>query len=143
MRVQRGSLHATPYRGIYAVGHARLSPESLEFAAVLAAGDGSTLFGRSAGHSWGLGARPAAPSLSVPGRRRIRNLDVHRVTLAPFETTWRHGLPVTTPGRTLADLATMTSEAELQEIVRRAGSRHASRAWTSTIRECSSSISMA
>ena len=40
-RVKAGRLRPTPYRGVYAWGHARLCPEGFLMAAVLACGEGA------------------------------------------------------------------------------------------------------
>jgi len=52
-RVRIGRLHRI-HRGVYAVGHARLSNEGRWMAAVLACGYGAALSHRSAAALWGL-----------------------------------------------------------------------------------------
>src|SRR5215207_3154402 len=52
-RVAAGRLHRI-HRGVYAVGHAGLSPEGRWMAAVLGCGDGAALSHRSAAELWEL-----------------------------------------------------------------------------------------
>src|SRR3954454_7582661 len=52
-RLRAGSLHRV-HRGVYAVGHRRLSPQGKAMAAVLACGRGAVLSHRSAAAQWGL-----------------------------------------------------------------------------------------
>src|SRR4051794_17505385 len=107
-RIAAGSLHPQ-YRGVYAVGHPRLSIGGRRWAAVRACGSGAALSDATAGDAWGL--RRTASALiyvTVPadsGRRSLRGLRVHRRALEPDELSRRAGLPITTPQRTLIDLA--------------------------------------
>lgn len=107
-RLESGRLHPL-HRGVYAVGHRRISADGRWSAAVLAAGRGGVL-----------GARPAAVLLRmlefaagpvdvlVPVARRARpGLRLRTVSLLPDEVCEVRGIPVTTPARTLLDLAAM------------------------------------
>src|SRR6202000_2448844 len=67
--------------------------------------------------------------ITVPTARRPRpRLDVHASRLPPDEITTRHGIPVTTPARTLLDLAavlddpTRLERAATEAEIRRLGS---------------------
>ena len=97
------------HRGVYAVGHRWLRREAHRLAAVLACGEGAVLSHASAAAHWGL--RPSAATridVTVPrsGQRRRSGIRVHRhAALAVDEVTERDGVPVTTPARTLLDLA--------------------------------------
>ena len=85
-------------------------------AAVLAVGPGATLSYRSAAELWGLrnGSR-ARVEVSVPRRRRsTARLELHEVELQPDEVTSEGGIPVTTPARTLLDLASVVTEQRLE-----------------------------
>ena len=85
-------------------------------AAVLAAGPGAALSYRSAAQLWGIrnGSRLRA-EVSVPRHRRsTARLEVHVVELQPDEVTQERGIPVTTPTRTLLDLAAVLSEQHLE-----------------------------
>jgi very-short-patch-repair endonuclease len=133
-RVNAGRLHRI-HRGVYAVGHPRLSDEGQWMAAVLACGAGAALSHRSAAELWGMlrarrcrGARwrndDAPVHVTVPGdggRTRRRGIRLHRSrSLSPAETTHRSGIPVTNPARTLADLRSAVSETEFARALREA-----------------------
>jgi very-short-patch-repair endonuclease len=108
-RVARGRFHPV-HRGVYAVGHTALRIEGRWMAAVLAYGDDAALSHASAAAAWDL--RPigsGAIHVTVPGdsgRRRRSGIRLHRsVTLEPRDTTTHRGIPITTPVRTILDLA--------------------------------------
>lgn len=109
-RLRGGRLHPL-YRGVYAVGHLVLTVEGRWMSAVLAAGGHAVLSHASAAAAWEL--RPAgAGAIHVtipgdPGRKRRAGLCIHRSsTLSPQDTTSHRDIPITTPVRTLIDLAT-------------------------------------
>lgn len=129
-RCRAGRLHSL-HRGVYAVGHIAPSHERRWMAAVLAlAGDvtgtvGAVLSHRSAAELWGLlpaGDGPVDVSLpSRSGRRRRLGIRIHRpVSLEPAEITRRHGIPVTSPARTLADLRRAVPDGVLCRATRQA-----------------------
>ena len=96
-------------RGVYSFGHDRLTQEGRWMAAVLSCGDGAVLSHRSAATAWGLW-RPGSPVIEVTvrgsGRHGRRRVTVHRSTrLGREDVTRRNGIPMTTPARTLLDLA--------------------------------------
>jgi predicted transcriptional regulator of viral defense system len=143
-RVRTGRLHPL-YRGVYAAGHDRLSQEGRWLAAVLAAGPGAALSHEAAANHWRIWRRKARGiDVIVPGQRRSRDgVTIHRVrNLDPRDVTTRQGIPITTPARTLVDLAqTLTAhqlanviheaafhdrfdEAETREAIKRATGRH-------------------
>jgi hypothetical protein len=112
-------------RGVYALGHAELRRQGHALAAVLAVGDDAVLSHRSAARQWGL--RPwdgAFFELSIPsarGRKPQHDLRVHRsVDLHPWEICEDDGLPLTTPARTLLDLAAVVPPHHLRRAVERA-----------------------
>jgi very-short-patch-repair endonuclease len=112
-------------RGVYALGHAELRRQGHVLAAVLAVGDDAVLSHRSAARQWGL--RPWSGTfveISVPSRRGIkvkRDLRVHNATdLHPWEITEDDGIPLTTPARTLLDLAAVVPPHQLRRAVERA-----------------------
>jgi hypothetical protein len=116
-RVRTGLLHRV-HRGVYAVGHGRLTGHGRWLAAVLACGAGAVASHRSAAALWGL--RPTAAAkvdVTVPrgsGRRARPAIAVHRPRL-PAPATVRDEIPVTTPGRTLLDLATVLGRRPLEK----------------------------
>jgi Protein of unknown function (DUF559) len=74
-------------------------------AAVLAGGEGAALSHSSAAVLWGmLGDRGQLIHVTAPGRRRVKGIVVHEAPLEG-ERLRRLGIVVTTPARTLVDLA--------------------------------------
>lgn len=107
-RARRGQLHRL-HRGVYAVGHRPVSRRGFWMAAVLACGDGAVLSHRSAAELWELLRPQKGPiDVSVPtqsGRAGRAGIRLHRCpSLVAGMTTRRHGIPVTTPARTISDL---------------------------------------
>jgi Protein of unknown function (DUF559)/Transcriptional regulator, AbiEi antitoxin len=124
-RVASGRLHRL-YRGVYAVGHTVLHRHGCYLAAVMACGDGAALSHRSAADLWGIRTTDAGRiDVTVPrtsGVRSSARIVVHRPKRPP-ETTRREGIPVTTPGQTLADLATALPRRPLEKAVEMAEAR--------------------
>jgi hypothetical protein len=128
-RLERGALHAV-HRGVYAVGHPKMTTEGRWMAAVLVGGDGTVLSHRSAGQLWGLIRHsPLPPEVTRPEHFKSRSgLVGHHASLPPDETGRVLGIPVTSAPRTLFDLASLLSghqlerafnEAEVQRLVDR------------------------
>ncbi len=112
--------------GVFAVGHRSLTREGRWMAAVLGCGERAMLSHHDAAAHWGLTATRGAlvhvttPQRSgrVPDRRRVR---LHRVgTLTADETTRHHALPVTTPARTLLDIASILRPRTLEDAIAQA-----------------------
>ena len=104
-------------RGVYAVGHRRLTTKGRWMAAVLAGGPAAVLSHRSAVALWEL--RPWAGGeidITVPGRRRSRGqLRFHNVRrLDPADRTLVDGIPVTSVHRTLLDYAEIAQRQHLR-----------------------------
>ncbi|HEX5375516.1 MAG TPA: type IV toxin-antitoxin system AbiEi family antitoxin domain-containing protein [Solirubrobacterales bacterium] len=143
-RVDAGHLHRV-HRGVYAVGHVGLSPKGRWFAAVLAIGRGPHRAGKTVLEYWGAAVshRSAAalwellPVLEAPtdvivdgtgGRAARAGIRVHRaISLVAAEVTLRHGIPVTSPLRTISDVRRATgreagkvSAWELRKAIRQA-----------------------
>jgi predicted transcriptional regulator of viral defense system len=109
VHVRAGRLHRL-HRGIYAVGHTRLSFEGRCLAAVLALGESAVISHHSAGAIWGMLKPTDGPiHITLPGnggRKRRRGIAIHRSgSLVAGVSTRRHGIAVTKPARTLRDLA--------------------------------------
>lgn len=119
-RVALGQMHRV-HQGVYALGHLVLSSEGRGMAAVLALGGGprgggSVLehWGAAVSHRSALSLWNLLPASQVPcdvivsgdgGRARRVGIRVHRsLTLTSSDVTLHRGIPVTTPGRTIADL---------------------------------------
>jgi very-short-patch-repair endonuclease/predicted transcriptional regulator of viral defense system len=110
------------HRGVYAVGHTPPSPYARAMAAVLACGDGAVLSHRSAAALWGFVSSWRVPTdVTVRTDRRHPGVRVHRSrTLGREETTMHFGIPVTTPARTILDLADVFDDAALARAVNEA-----------------------
>lgn len=115
-RVRCGRLHRL-HRGVYAVGHKRLTQRGRWMAAVLAGGESAFLSRRSAAVLWNL--LPHGGDIHVTAPRELRNRDgikFHSQPLQFDEVTIHDGIPVTTVARTLLDLAqTVDLERALNE----------------------------
>jgi very-short-patch-repair endonuclease len=121
-RVRAGRLHVL-HRGVYAVGHRALTIEGRWMAAVMATN--AVLSHASAAAAWDLRrVGSGAIHVTVPGwagRKRRAGIRVHRsTTLVPEETTTHRGIPITTPARTLIDLATTLKGRPLEQALDRA-----------------------
>jgi len=120
-RVQRGRLHNI-HRGIYAVGHPILSLKGRWMAAVLASGPDAVLSHRSAAHLWEL--RPSSRTrieVTVPRAQRARaGIELRSSRLAHDDVTVHERIPVTTPARTIQDLAAVLGERDVERVLEQA-----------------------
>ncbi len=116
-RCRRGSLRVV-HRGVYAVGHVALPEYGAELAAVLSCGPHAVLSHGSAAALWGMCPRPSAEiEVIVIGRHPgVRDgVRIHRVRdLDPIDCCKRDGIPLTSPARTLIDLAASRTSRELE-----------------------------
>jgi len=104
-RITNGELIPT-YAGVYAVGHREPGPIPVAAAVVLACGDDAVLSHDSAAALWGLGPWPKRHEVIAPYQRRRTGIVSHRsTTLTPDHVTIHYGIPVTTPVRTICDIA--------------------------------------
>ena len=98
-------------RGVYSVGHDRVSQRGRWLAAVIACDRAALLSHASAAALWGLAGTRASPiHVTAPrgnqGRVRMPGIRLHRGRIhSNEETTSRDGIPVTSVARTLFDLA--------------------------------------
>jgi very-short-patch-repair endonuclease len=117
-RVRVGRLIVV-HRGVYAVGHARLTLAGRWMGAVLANGDGAVLFRHSAGALWGVRRtdRTAIDVATPRWGRSGRGIERHCVRLRADEVTVRNGIPTTTVTRTLIDLAAVLTPRQLARVV--------------------------
>jgi hypothetical protein len=98
---------------VYAVGHSRLSRHGIWMAVVLAI-DGAVLSHLSAAALWGI-RRSDMVEVTVGRAVRARpGIRVHEATLAADERWTHEGVPVTTPARTLLDLAAILTPHDLE-----------------------------
>lgn len=112
------------HSGVYAVGPVP-GPRQREQAAVLACGVDAVVSHWSAAACWTIGPRTPGRSVAVSTPRDVRTTDpgirVFRVTRLPAEeVTVADGLPVTTPVRTLLDLAGWASSGDVERALSRA-----------------------
>jgi len=124
-RVKQGWLRRE-HRGVYLVGPLE-SPHSRAMAAVLAYGDGALLSHYPAAVLWGLRPPPAHTMHVTVGGRGVRSrngIQAHTAHLDPGDATRKHGIPVTSPARTLLDLATTVSDKDLDRTVNEARVHH-------------------
>lgn len=118
--VAAGRLHRL-YQGVYAVGHRTLTREGRWLAAVLASGAGAVLSHASAAGLWELAEDRGVPQTTTPtGSRTRRGLRIHHSAIELDEITVRRGIPVTTPARTLLDLAATCTRRDLERALRQA-----------------------
>ena len=117
-RVRNGHLHPL-YRGVYAVGHANLTQEGAFVAAVKACGPNAVLSHFSAAALYGLVRWDYRyPEITTNTVRAHRGIRVHRSRM--IDATRHKGIPVTTPARTLIDLAGQLNYRTLRRTVREA-----------------------
>jgi very-short-patch-repair endonuclease len=122
-----GRLHSI-HVGVYAVGHETITLEGRLLAAVMACGSDAVLSHEQAGLMWGMfppwveidlePVNVTVPRRSRRGRRP--GIAVHRAALDRDERTVHRGIPISSPGRTLADLAPRLTPRELESCVDRA-----------------------
>ncbi len=121
-RIAIGRLHPL-HRGVYAVGRPHVTPYGRWMAAVLACGPAAVLSHGSAAALWGI--RPASSELEVSvvtgAKRRPVGISVHRrPALRPDEVTSHHGIPVTSPIRTLIDITLRLDREPLEAAINEA-----------------------
>lgn len=129
-RLRIGRLHRTPYRGVYAVGRPALTTAGRWMAAVLACGPNAWLSHISAAELWRIVREsrwhpvPTTPihvSVGANAVRHTAGIRTHRTrSLAGADVTVHDGIPVTTPIRTLIDLATVLEPERLEAAVNEA-----------------------
>jgi very-short-patch-repair endonuclease len=124
-RMGRGQLHQV-FRGVFVFGPRRISRRGRWMAAVLAAGEGAVLSHRSAARLWRL-LPPAAEVVDVtcPPDRIVRRKGIvnHSFQLQDDEWLVRDGIPVTSPFRTIFDLAAVAGMREVERAFHEAEAR--------------------
>ena len=124
-RLRAGRLHRV-YRGVYAVGHPGLTRHGHWLAAVKACGPGALLARHCAGMLYDfLPHEDWWPEVMVVGGiRGAHGIRVHRTRSLHTLDRWRHhSIPVTSPARTLLDLAAVLDDRPLRRAMSRAQSR--------------------
>ena len=106
------------YAGVYAVGHLPTLPQDRAFGALLACGEGAVLSHGSAAALWGVFRRWDAPfEVTARTTHRRSGIRVHRATLTRADIRTHIGIRVTSPARTLLDIAPRVSEKTLTRAV--------------------------
>lgn len=102
------------HAGVYAVGHPRPEAIARSAAAVLACGDAAVLGYLSAATVWGMRPTwPRIPEVIVPAKRRPRGIRIHvHPTLESRDIRRHRGIRVTSPARTLYDIAPRLTAAQ-------------------------------
>jgi very-short-patch-repair endonuclease len=124
-RIAKGRLHPV-LRGVYAVGRPDLTRKGRWMAAVLSCGPAALLSHGSAAALWEIRSEGRAVEVSVLARsaRRRPGIAVHRrLHLAPDDLAVCDEIPVTSPIRTLVDLAVRLDPAELEATINAADRR--------------------
>ena len=127
VRLQSGRLHEI-HRGVYLVGHTIAPRYAPEMAALLACGPGATLSHATAAALWDLIPHPAPGDVRVtipPERTATRpRIEIHRARLDRRDVRHRHNLALTSPPRTILDMAATLDLGELERLIAEAQYRH-------------------
>jgi very-short-patch-repair endonuclease len=110
-RVQRGWL-APLFRGVYRVGPIA-APRGREMAAILACGTNAVLSHHTAAALWEIRPHTGDVHVTVAGRQPRNKPGLHIHRSHSLNAAVKDGLPLTTPARTLIDLAPHLRQHEL------------------------------
>src|SRR5919106_296249 len=125
-RLAKGRLHVVR-RGVYAVGRPQLTRYGRWMVALLACGPHAVLSHESAAAMWRIrNAEEAEIEVSLPAQtgRRRHGVRIHRRReLAPGDLAIRHNIPLTSPVRTLMDLAVRLEPDSLEAAINEANKR--------------------
>lgn len=125
-RAQQGTLHRQ-HRAVYAVGHPSLGVHGRLHAALLACSGEAVISHGTAAALWGLRDRwPTLVDVTARNQRgrKIDGLRCRRCRYpSPLELEEFDGLAVTSPARTIVDLAGILGNASLRRLVERAAVR--------------------
>lgn len=106
------------YTGVYAVGHLPTLPQDRAFGALLACGERAVLSHGSAASLWGIFKSWEMPfEVTAPSARKHRGIVVHRALLQRQDISRQLGLRVTSPARTLLDVAPRMTDKALTRAV--------------------------
>ena len=106
------------HAGVYAVGHVPGHAHCRTMAAVLACGEAAAAGHWSGAALWDAADWPLIPEVLAPGSRRRPGIRTHRSrTLTQHDVRRRHGIPVTSPVRTVLDLQPQLPDTQLIRMV--------------------------
>jgi very-short-patch-repair endonuclease len=109
------------YHGVYSVGHLPSSPVDFAAAAVLAGGRGAALSHASAAALWGWRQEWKRPfHVTAPSNHKRDGIVFHHLRLAGSDVARIEGIRVTSPARTLLDVAPILPSKQLRRAVREA-----------------------
>jgi very-short-patch-repair endonuclease len=123
IRTRLGTGRLIPvYAGVYAVGHLPNTPLAHAAAAVLACGPGTLLSHGSGAALWAFRKRwPTPIEVTATSAHRRAGIKTHRsATLTKADVTRHLGIPVTSPARTLLDVAATLTDKALTRAVNEA-----------------------
>lgn len=114
-RVSSGKLLPL-HRGVFALGHRRIDIRGRWLAAVLACGPNAVLSHGSAAQLWDIrGSRGPIEVTRRSGHRRPHGVQLHQTrSLPPEHVAVNAAIPVTTPERTLLDLAARLDHVQME-----------------------------
>jgi Transcriptional regulator, AbiEi antitoxin/Protein of unknown function (DUF559) len=116
-RLRKGSLIRV-HAGVYAVGHVPVTGADRAAAAVLACGPSAVLSHTTAASLWGVDQRWRTPfEVTVDSARRRPGIRIHRDALTPREIRRHRGIRVTSPARTILDIAPRQTEKALRRAI--------------------------
>ena len=120
-RVQRGVLTEL-WPGVYRFGHRFVTPRGRLLGALLAIRGEGVLCLRAAGSVWDLvPARKQIEVITFKGRgRKLDGIDARRWRLSPSDWVHHEDLALTTPMRTVFDLASVLSDQRLMKVLEQA-----------------------
>jgi hypothetical protein len=102
------------HAGVYAVGHQQHSAPARAMAAVLACGPKAILSHDSAAALWGVRAWPSVPEVTAPIHHQRPGIRTHRTqTLATNQVRRHRSIRVTSPARTILDIQSRLTAAQL------------------------------
>jgi very-short-patch-repair endonuclease len=117
--IKQGFLHPI-HRGVFAVGHTALPLFGREQAALFACGELAVISHGSALYLWGIvEAPPPEVHISLIGHhcRTKPGIQLHRTAaIDARDSRIRHGLPATSPSRSLIDFAATSPAVDLEEV---------------------------
>jgi very-short-patch-repair endonuclease len=106
------------HTGVYALGHAPQTGIDRAYAALLACGPGALLSHSTAACVWGLDQRWPTPfEVIVETARRRPGIKIHRATITRKDVRRRHGIRVTSPARTVLDVAPRLTDKALARAI--------------------------
>ena len=111
------------HRGVYAVGHRVLTPDGRRMAGALAMGPDAVLSHQAAAAHWGLRPFGGIEVTLERQRRRRPQIRSYQLPLPADEITNERDVPITTPPRTLFDLAAVVPRIQVERAIHEADVR--------------------